>query len=161
MLRDVVRTPAGEFLSQVVLKFAQDGITPPEAPDGEDQAICNDPNREYSYLYEIPPQPHNVYVFDTYSGTVPSVKAKESGVIRIQVTVRHKSAREAQQRIYRIFDYVCSLAKPEEDYISQLPNGNYAIFDPQSIPTRQNPDSHGWHRWTLSFPVKTLLRKER
>lgn len=127
--------------------------------DDENVAICppevqvNDIEREKSYLFDLPTEPENVYVFKEYNVKVPTLVDKQAGVRYVQVIVRNRSNKIAYANINRLWKFL--LKRPE--FIEDINDHRWCIFDVRSGPVKMENDTKGNYLWSLSFPVTTNL----
>ena len=127
--------------------------------DDDDIPICppeiqvEDIDREKSYLFDLPTEPENVYVFKEYNTKVPTLVDKQFGVRYVQIIVRNKSNKIAYANINRIWKFL--LKRP--DFIEDINEHRWCIFDIRSGPVKLENDTKGNYLWSLSFPVTTNL----
>lgn len=127
--------------------------------DDENVVICppevqaDDIEREKSYLFDLPKEPENVYVFKEYNTKVPTLVDKQAGVRYVQIIVRNRSNKMAYANINRIWKFL--LKRPE--LIEDINDHRWCIFDVRNGPVKLENDTKGNYLWSLSFPVTTNL----
>ena len=141
-----------EFLKDLIA-FFNSSVDDNGVPICPPEVQSSDKDREKSYLYDLPKDPVNVYVFRDYNTKVPTLVDKSAGVISVQVMCRNKSAKVAYMNIVRIWKFL--LKRP--DLIEDINDHRWCIFDVKSGPVKLENDEKGNFLWSLSFPVTTNL----
>lgn len=135
-----------DFLTDLVAYFNENGVMDPLVKSSDKEGA-----REGTYLQLLPDHPKRVTCVRCYDVTTVPLSDKQSGIFRIQVTMRNPVHYSVLASITALWRFL--LCKSGE--IIDVGDDNYYIFDAQNGPVPLGKDDDGNYRYTLNFPVRT------
>lgn len=135
-----------DFLENLVAYLNENGVITPLVKSEDTESA-----REGTYLQLMPDYPKKATCVRCYGVSTVPLGDKQSGVYRIQVSMRNPLHHVVLDDITKLWQFLLR----HSGYIIDREDGNYYIFDAMNGPIPLGKDADGNYQYSLNFPVRS------